>query len=60
MEQTFEMQNKYLKYRMNIQHKKNKYSAYGIKTQSAPHTTLVKLESLFFCNLLDAIIGSVW
>ena len=38
MGQTFEIQNKYLKYRMNIQHIWNKYSAYRIKIQSAPHT----------------------
>ena len=42
MEQTFEIQNKYFKYGMNIQQtnkysKINKYSAYRIKTQSAPY-----------------------
>ena len=48
MEQTFEIQNKYLKYRINIQHIQNKYSAYRIKTQSAPHRRELKLRNSKF------------
>ena len=53
MEQTFEIQNKYVKYRMNSQHTWNKFSAYRIKTQSAPHNTCPGLDILVRQTTID-------
>ena len=60
MEQRFERQNKYLKYRMNIQHIQNRYSVYRIKTQLAPYMDLcisnISSRSVLFHYHTKAVI----
>ena len=49
--------------KINSLHAKNqrkKLSAEKFLSKKIVHTTLVKLESLFYCNLLYAIICGVW